>query len=406
MNPQQGIYYQEGARPGASFRIAFLRARSGRNAAEVGQELARIWHLVRRLQRGEVPDLEGASVPHSNLTALLGVGISAFEIDGVTTAPPQALGRFGLFVSPDPAGGGPLLYGAGLNYDASVSKNDATEHFAIQFIADTELATNRAVVEIWKLLHDRGSDSALVLGRVFDGFQRDDGRSWIDFHDGISNLKSGEERRSVLEIKPENVPNEEDAWTAGGTYLAFIRLDVSLDVWRRLSRTKQELLVGRDKITGCPLDAVSESGEPVLATGCPFTGTTEITQPGNGAFLEPVDTSDAVIRDSHVQRANRHVGVPGHTNSLRIFRQGYEFFERVDRAPGFRVGLNFVSFQDTPHRLLRILTQPQWLGEVNFGGAVGEGPPLLSVLAAGIYLAPPAVSDDAPFPGSQLFLES
>lgn len=403
MGPQHGIYYQPGARPGASFRIVFLRAKPGRDATEVGGELARVWKVVRSLQSGNVPDLDGANVPHGNLTALMGVGISAFEIEGVTASAPQALQRFGRFVSPEPAGGGPLLYGAGLNYDSSVSKNAATEHFAIQFIADSELATNRAIVEVWKLLHDRGTDAALVLGRVFDGFQRDDGRSWIDFHDGISNLRSGEERRSVLEIKHENVPNQVDAWTVGGTYLAFIRLDVSLEAWRRLSRTQQELLVGRDKITGCALQSVSESGGPVAVPGCPFAGTSNITQPGNEAFLEPPDTSDLAIRDSHVQRANRHVGVPGHTNSLRIFRQGFEFFERAERAPGFRVGLNFVSFQDTPNRIMRLLTQPQWLGEVNFGGGVGEGPTLLHVLAAGIYLAPPAVPADAPFPGYELF---
>ena len=72
------------------------------------------------------------------------------------------------------------------------------------------------------------------------------------------------------------------------------------------------------------------------------------------------------------------------------------------RAPGFRAGLNFVSFQDTPGRLLRMLTAGGWLGGVTFGGDEARLPELaslLSVYGAGIYFAPPVVAGEA-FPGA------
>ena len=77
--------------------------------------------------------------------------------------------------------------------------------------------------------------------------------------------------------------------------------------------------------------------------------------------------------------------------------------------------MNFVSFQDIPERLFRMLTQPGWLGNTNFGGnpnSPEEGVPeppgpgmdkLLNVRAAGIYIVPPLSSTEK-FPGYSLFL--
>ena len=61
---------------------------------------------------------------------------------------------------------------------------------------------------------------------------------------------------------------------------------------------------------------------------------------------------------SHIIRANlKRAKNTGHTDSLRIFRQGYEFVEQINEQPGFRWGLNVVSFQSTHERLYKILTQ-------------------------------------------------
>jgi deferrochelatase/peroxidase EfeB len=188
----------------------------------------------------------------------------------------------------------------------------------------------------------------------------------------------------------------------GGSYLTFLRLAVDLPAWRQLNRTQQEFAVGRDKITGCPLTTTSADGQPVTDPGCPVAGT-EIFESANDArFAEPPTVDDPAVLSSHVQRANHHVEPASGLTSRRIFRQGYEFLEWNERAPGFRAGLNFVSFQDTPQRVLQMLTMQGWLGSTNFGGDQANSPGLqhlLTVYGGGIYLVPP-VSDGDVFPGA------
>lgn len=404
---QEGIYHAPGDRPGRAFVILFLRAAPGLAAVDIGAALESLWQIWRGLAAGDVADLPGHPVPSDGLTVLLGYGQNAFQLPGARREAPAALVRHGAFRSPLPTGGGPVVIGSGLSYAPDVQANPSTEEVAVQFIADTQLAVNRGVVETWKALLDRTdpetAQAPLSLTAFFQGFQRDDGRSWIDFHDGVSNLRS-DQRRDVIEIKPAADAAEE--WVEGGTYLTFLRLAVDLAAWRALDRATQELLVGRDKLTGCPLVSADADGRPRTVPGCPVAGTIEVMEPGNEAFREPPGVGDAKVRISHVQRANHHQGPVDDPSSLRIFRQGYEFVEPVNTTPGFRAGLNFVSFQDTPERLTRMLRQPTWLGRTNFGGDPAAQPSgvdrLLTVRAGGIYVVPPSVAGE-PFPGASLF---
>ncbi|MCO1656355.1 Dyp-type peroxidase [Pseudonocardia humida] len=405
MTLQEGVYHAPGARPGRALVLFFLQAAPGADAATVGAALQRLWNVWRGLVRGAVVDLPGHPVPADALTVLLGYGQKAFTLPGARRAVPAAL-LTGSFRSPQPMGGGRVVVGSGLSYSPEVRQNPATEEIAVQVVAETQLAVNRVVVETWKATHD-GTDPAtgvapLTLTAFYQGFQRADGRSWIDFHDGVSNLRS-EERAGVITIKPTG--DDEQDWLVGGTYLAFLRLSVDLARWRGIDRAAQELLVGRDKLTGAPITAVGADG-PVTVAGCPVAGTTEVIEPGNEAFREPPDVTDPVVDLSHVQRANHHARPASDASSLRIFRQGYEFLEPHGAAPGFRAGLNFVSFQDTPDRVVRILRQPTWLGRTNFGGDPDVDPAaaaaLLSVQAGGTYVVPP-VDPVEPFPGAGIF---
>ncbi|MGH9182123.1 MAG: peroxidase, partial [Acidimicrobiales bacterium] len=251
---QEGIYFDKGAQPGRFFNLAFLRASPECTAATVRAIVGQLWAALQGLKRGEVIALPGRPVPVADhrLSVLVGYGVKAFSLAGVVRAAPAGLGPEFHFRSALPAGGGALLRGSGLSYAADIKQNPGTEEIVLQFIADSQLAVHRCVVETWKILHahtDAGTGSApLNLAAVFSGFQRDDGRSWIDFHDGVSNLISGDERRGILAVKAENAPEPADAWTGDGSYLAFLRLAVDLAAWQRLSRTEQELLVGRDKL--------------------------------------------------------------------------------------------------------------------------------------------------------------
>jgi hypothetical protein len=163
--------------------------------------------------------------------------------------------------------------------------------------------------------------------------------------------------------------------------------------------------VGRDKLLGCPLGEVDDHGALVALPGCPVGGA-PIWATENDPIAEPPQTSDPRLQQSHIQRANHHMRPASDPHTRRIFRQGYEFLEWREGAPGFRVGLNFVSFQDTTARLTTMLTQPGWLGSTNFGGDPERQPAgldrLLRVYAAGVYLVPPVVAGNG-FPGAGVF---
>ena len=135
-------------------------------------------------------------------------------------------------------------------------------------IADSKLAVDRAVVETWKRLRDPSMPDTGVArwrSRFYLGFQRADRRSWIDFHDGICNLPSGERepvvvdqaRRGRAVVRRRHLSRlPAPRGRSAGVAAAGPR--------------QQELLVGRDKLSGCPLvlSATTDVGRP----GCPVGG--------------------------------------------------------------------------------------------------------------------------------------
>jgi Dyp-type peroxidase family len=398
MDLQEGIYAESGQRPPPYFCMMFLRIRRDATVDELVRDLGGLWAMLQDLRRGRVRDLPDHAVSPDNMTVLLGLGVNVFDVAGVQRKAPEPLALFGKFLSPRPTGGGPLLGGSGLSYASDVKTNPATEDVMIQVIADTQFATSRAVVETWKALFDGESQgSCLALSAFFQGAQRTDSRSWIDFHDGISNLRS-DQRLGVIVTKQSGV--NEDRWTTGGTYAAFLRIEVDLSAFRRLPVSQQEGLVGRMKLSGCPIVEQAPAGWR-SAGGCPASGS-NVAEPGNEEFLEPPNVVDEAVLQSHVQRANHHRQPTTDPDSGRIYRQGYEFLEPADISPGFRAGLNFVSFQDTPKRLFQILTTAGWLGSTNFGGDPHAPLPgmnsLLQARAGGIFVVPPTIPGEI-FPG-------
>lgn len=400
---QQGIYWDNGQRPPRHFAVAFLRASEDANALDVGNVLVTLTQLWRGLAAGRVPDLQGADIPAGNLAWLIGYGRKAFGLSGATKNLPKGLQRQNAFKSVLPSGGGPVLDGAGIMYAPDIAFNPATEDIVVQFTGDTPLSVGRAVVETWTMLERMRNPGTghvpIGLTASFTGFNREDHRSWIGFHDGISNLKSGSQRKSVIAIKRAGL-NAADRWTTGGTYMAFMRLAVNLGLWETFQQDAQERLVGRTKISGCPLKGISETGQPLPIDGCPAPGSSDVTGPLNEAFLEPPDgvRSEALLQ-SHVQRANHHQGPLGRRASQRFYRQGYEYFEPPVPGRPLQVGLNFVSFQEHPERLLDTLKRDGWLGATNFGGS--PGPELIKAYATGIYFCPAV--EGVNFPGASIF---
>jgi deferrochelatase/peroxidase EfeB len=430
---QEGIKYSEkpfhapsgslssrGSFRNESFAILFLRIRKDSEVVQIIESLKRLWKMYSALRKGIVHDLPDHPVPTGELTILIGYGPNVFKVRGVTKKIPRDF-MDRQFLSPRP--GRPILDGSGLTYGDEPCENvGTTEDIAIQIISKTQLATYRAIQETWSCIRDsKTARQSLRFSKFFTGFQRDDGRSWLGYHDEVSNMTNAEERLGAIAV---NIRNNSlihrDRWTRNGTYLAFLRIEINLDLWRKIERKKQDLIVGRDKFTGIPLAGVDKFGKPLLVEESrPASGIREFDSKFHDHpdyFIKPttsktvqdvldVMTSSKILSLSHIGRT-RHIDRINSTDptSRRIFRQSYEFLEPVagDCKKPFRTGLNFVSFQNDPGRLFFILTDPNWLGNTNFGGESHQYGinRLLSLLAGGMFFVPPR---ENPFPGASIF---
>ena len=406
---QNGIYYHDTISPQKFFGILFLRADRGKNSKQIGEFLGKLWGVYMDLKKGVVGDLPDHTVPAGDVDFLLGYGLSCFNIQGIKINPPTDFVRFGSFCAPAP--GSQILLNSGFRYSKDIVTNPGTDDFMVQVTADSQLAIYRAIVETWKIINDASKNPTnkeiISLINFYTGFQRDDYRSWLDFHDGLSNMKSGKERLSVIAIR--DIVDEEYLWAENSTYMAYLRLAIDLEVWRRLTRTQQEVLVGRDKLTGCPITSIGPNGQPQVQKGCPAPGTIDIAKGiENEKFRTVGDFLDKKLRESHIARSHHASNDFAESiGSSRIFRQGYEFLENINSSPYFRVGLNFVSFQNSPMRFTNILTREGWLGRTNFGGdpdnPINGSDKLIFVHAAGMYFVPPRIDNEA-FPGCRILL--
>ena len=399
---QEGVYFRSGERPDDFLRLVFLNFNPETTRAEAHDALLKLWEMLQDLKQGIVRDLRPSQegdpdyrVPTGKLTVLLGYGRRIFDLaihssDWISSdARPFELG---LKLPP-----GETQPFRSLHWGENTNTEVAQSDLVLQFIATNELAVNRAIVEVQKLIDDE--ELPLSISIFYQGFHREDRRSWIEFHDGINNMVA-DERIQAIEYTLLDQP-----WMTGGTFMAFLKIEVDLKAWRKLSRIEQEILVGRNKLTGCPLDSADVVGDGFSKTeisGCPMTGNIPVSAPNS--FLNPSRPADSLIQASHIHRSNQNRGNPGQDSNNRIFRQSYEFLDWVE-GKGISAGLNFISFQRRINAVRQILNLPTWMGGVNFGGPEGEvrRPPsieLMSLIAGGFYAIPP---NSDPYPGASLF---
>lgn len=385
---QEGIYFRRNEQPGRCFRLLLLKIRPGATRSQVKERITKVWERVQTLRDELLADLREPRLrapspstpgpPDPELTCLLGFGASLFE------RYPE-LGRPRDVVRIEDQAAPFRMMGWVDQADRATGEAD----LALQFIAGSELAVSRAAVETWMLI--KNTDLDVVA--LYPGFNREDRRSWLGFHDGIGNIAPAR-RREAIETRVATSPLEHPSWMDGGTYMGFLRLAIDLELWRSLRIPDQEKYVGRKLENGCPLMHISESSSRALE-GCP-----ESFGPDSPEYrdpkLEEFDPDD-LAQFSHINRTNLnrpHEAIKDDDN--RIFRQGYEFLECL--PGGLRVGLNFVSFQRRVSCLTNILTKDGWLGDANFGGK--SSPTLLRLIGGGYYAVPPA---GRPFPGADIF---
>jgi deferrochelatase/peroxidase EfeB len=418
---QQGIYYDKVSEfknlGNHSYAVVFLRVLGDVQASQISGSLMKLWQIYESLMKGKVSDLGDSVVPSGELSVLIGYGPEIFKIRGVKKRIPKDF-EGSQFMSAESKQ--PILDGSGIKYVSGPCLNLGTsEHIVIQFISKSQLASNRAVVETSENISEQDrSNGCLVLTKFYTGFQRDDGRSWLGFHDELSNMRDAKERKDAISIDRQyNQLIPDEFWTVGGTYMSFLRTEIDLGIWRKLGRKYQELIVGRNKVTGTPLLGVDKMGNPITTKTIRRTGSVDKYDPQYSDhpdyFKKPdvsnkmrnrIDASASIdiLSQSHIGRT-RHAGETTSKNptSRRIFRQGFEFVESCAEKGGpIKVGLNFVSFQNDPRRLLFMIRDPRWLGNSNFGGPPNLINDLLSVQASGMFFVPPV---ERGFPGHCIF---
>lgn len=395
---QSGIAFQRGRRPSPCYRLLLLNAPNSATPAAVRDGLAAVNDMLHGLAAGDVRELAGQPEDRAQQSAemfaglehLIGFGRRLFDA-AVHDPPLTSAPRPAHLAYLPPDGPFPSLRWADTNGHANRGEAD----IALQFTAERHAAVNCAAVEVWKLVNEQKIPLEPVA--TFDGFSRHDGRGWLEFHDGVSNMHSSHRRRAIEAAA-------DPPWMGGGTYMAFLRMGVDLTVWHRLTRREQELLVGRAKLTGAPLIATDRDEEQRVVPVAADAAKVDSDDRQRSEFIDPPETTDSIVEASHVHRANQVRGSPSAAAALRIFRQGYEFLEDISGRP--QLGLNFVSFQQDLAVIHHLLHLPGWLGDVNFGGRGDPGPgeprpaQLLTVAAGGYYGVPPTGDG---LPGSEIF---
>jgi Dyp-type peroxidase family len=414
---QRGIYYAPHQEVGNSYCSIFLRIAPNVTAEESGRIISQLWKTLKDLELGTVKDITTHSrkLKSGNLTALLGFTSRIFTLEGVRKGVPAMLNESQF--SPEVRGGGPIFEGLRLYYGPWVTHNHIlSDHLVIQLIADSDFYTFRALNEVCREMHRLGKLTAprdiLKITGFYSGFRRDDGRSWLGFHDGVSNMRSSE-RLAAITISESKVRGD-DLWTASGTYMAYAKIIINLRAWDETDIEKQEIIIGRDKQTGCPLVGIDRSGKPIKLKTCPVPGSADILDPGNERFRDhppygfqslPTGASDKKLESSHIGVTRKIYGTSRSDPSTRIYRQGFEFVDTSSNASEPRVGLNFVSFQWSPSNFFNSLKYPSLKGTLQINEKyIPEFEDFLSVESAGIFLVPPVKKGDL-FPGANIFFD-
>ena len=122
-----------------------------------------------------------------------------------------------------------------------------------------------------------------------------------------------------------------------------------------------------------------------------------------GRYRRP---SGTVLENTHIAKANpNNKGLPLQIYE-RIFRQGFEFLEAGQHLASFRLGLNFISFQNNAKNVYSLLRYA-------FSNVSTENKNVTSVEAleqfvkvrvGGIFFVPARRKDDS-FPGLNIFHE-
>jgi deferrochelatase/peroxidase EfeB len=240
-----------------------------------------------------------------NLTLTFAVGASLFVKDGVD--------RFGLRAR-KPAG----LTEMPIFHSDTLQEQLTHGDIIIQACADDPMICFHAIRNLSKaargMAHLRWQQTG-QLGVKSEGTKR----NLFGFKDGTNNPALNDEnfmKNNVWIEAGDGAP-----WLAGGSYMVVRRINMRIETWDQQTFAQQEGIIGRQKVSGAPLDGSNEFDQPNFA----------VDQKGEKTAL-----------DSHIRLSNPHTGE--NSERERILRRGYNFMENLDAVGRMNAGLLFVCF--------------------------------------------------------------
>jgi len=247
----------------------------------------------------------GSIAEPDDLTVTVGLGASLFDDRfGLRRLAPRQLVAMPAFPNdrPDPSRShGDLVI-------QLCARRDATLHHAIRRL----MRATRATLTLRWMQSGFQEPNTLGAGRAST-------RNMLGFKDGTANPDpaDGAAMDRTVWVQPAD---DEPEWAIGGTYQVVRLIRNRVEFWDRTPLRTQELIMGRGKETGAPLDGTTETDVPAFAD--PDGSTTPLT--------------------AHIRLANPRT--PGTERNL-IVRRGFNYANGFTADGHLDQGLLFVCFQ-------------------------------------------------------------